>query len=250
MHMRRAAKWVVVTLFSLAGFLAVAGRVGADVVIYSQPSDFPVTGRPGVYASQNDTAGGGFGNFATAYDNFSLAATSIVNAVSWQGGYFLPPVQGPISAFTLTFYADASGQPGAALLSETIPGTANETSVGTETATGNGGNLVFNYSDPLPVPFSAQAGTTYWLSIVPDLPFDQSDNPAFGQWGWHSGVGPDGTSVQDFFGDRLTRQDDLAFTLTGLTGAAVPEPASFLVWGLLGLVAVGWCKFGRRKIAA
>jgi hypothetical protein len=208
----------------------------ADVVLYTQPSDFPVTRSPGVYASQNDTAVGGIGNFATASDSFRLTSTSLVNSVQWQGGYFLPPNQGPITAFTLTFSADAGGQPGAALLSETIPGNANETFVGSEAGIGRGGNLVFNYSDALPIPFLAQANTTYWLSIVPNLDF--SDDPNIGQWGWHTGTGGDGTSFQRFLGGPFVNPDDLAFTLVGI--ANVPEPAGLALWSVAALAGLAY----------
>ena len=43
------------------------------------------------WASQNDTNPGGFGNFATAYDNFtiySLKKPYRIDDVEWFGGYF------------------------------------------------------------------------------------------------------------------------------------------------------------------
>jgi MYXO-CTERM domain-containing protein len=253
--MRNLLKRHIATALGLLTALACAAGPARADIIYTQPSDFPVSGRVGVYASQNDTAVGGFGNFATAYDNFRLSSAASITGVNWQGGYFGPPIQGPITAFTLTFWSDNSGQPGTPLLSEKIPSNANETFVGTEPSTGAGGqDLVFNYSTNLPTAFDALANTNYWLSIVPDLVFDQNPNPAFGQWGWHTGIGGDGTSMQDFFNfgtggfDRFTNPNDLAFTLTGtVTPAAVPEPASLAVWGLLGLGALGYYRLRRRQ---
>src|SRR5262249_28059889 len=149
-----------------AGALLLCGAAPARAdVLYSQPSDFPVSGRVALWASQNDTTPGGYGQFATAYDNFRLSAPAAVNFVTWQGGYFGPDVKGPISAFTLTFYADNGGTPGASLLIETIPGNANETFVGTEPASNDlGPNAVYDYSTELPVAFPTLANTTYWLS--------------------------------------------------------------------------------------
>jgi hypothetical protein len=228
----------------LAGALLLCGTAArADVVLFSQPSDFQVSGRIGFYASQNDTAVGGIGNFATAFDNFTLPSSSQINGVQWQGGYFLPPNQGPITAFTLTFYADNGGQPGAALLSETIPGNANETFVGTEPGTGNGGDLVFNYSTVLPTAFQAQANTPYWLSIVPNLNF--SDDPNIGQWAWHTGTGGDGVSFQDFLGQRFNDPSDLAFSLSGIVNT--PEPASLLLWGAVALGGLACCRRRRTE---
>src|SRR6516225_5030705 len=56
-------------------------------LIYSQIPDLQ-----NVYASQNDT--NGFGNFATAYDNFTLGTSSNIDQFAWVGGYFNPSSQG------------------------------------------------------------------------------------------------------------------------------------------------------------
>jgi hypothetical protein len=228
--------------------LGAATAARADVIVYQQPSDFPVTNAAGTWASQNDTAVGGIGNFATAYDNFTLTKTLPVTGVTWQGGYFAPPNPGPITAFTLTFWSNNAGQPGVALLSEKIPGNANETFVGSEPGTGvGGGNKIFNYSTKLPVAFNAQANTTYWLSIVPDLDF--SDDPNIGQWGWHTGTGGDGSARQDFLGERFTVPNDFAFSLSS-PQVAVPEPASLAAWGLVGLGGFALRWYRRRRAAA
>ncbi len=235
-----------VRAFLIVPMLLIAATAARAGIVYNQPSDFPVSGAPGVYASQNDNGPTGAGNFATAYDNFTLSQTTVIKGVTWQGAYFLPPNAGTgadaITAFTLTFWSDNAGTPGVALLSQTIPGNANESFVGMETATTNGGNEVFNYFDNLPIPFTAVGGTQYWLSIVPNLFYE--DAPLTdGQWGWHTGTGGDGESMQDFetvTGDpttlmRFTNPHDLAFSLSDTTVSTVPEPASLAVWGLIGI---------------
>ena len=196
----------------------------ASPIIYTQPSD-GATGT--LYASQNDTNGGGFGNFATLYDDFTLGP-AIVDDVHWTGGYFggQPTT---ITAFTITFWSDNAGQPGVQLLSETIPGNANETFVGNEPS-----GPIYTYSVDLSIPFLATGGTQYWLSIVPDVGFPP-------QWGWHTGTGGDGIAYQDFFGSRFQVPVDFAFDLTG---AAVPEPASLALVGL-GILAL--TAFRRRS---
>jgi hypothetical protein len=237
-------------LAASALLLGLAAPAPADVVLFTQPSDFPVSGRVGAWASQFDTGTPSLGNFATAYDNFSVMGTGSfqVNSLTWQGGYFAPPTQGPITQFTLQFWSDAGGKPGSVLATETIPGNANETFVGTEPASGAlGPDLVFNYSTNLPTPFVGTAGTQYWLSIVPDLDFSSSN---FGQWGWHTATGGDGTSLQDFFGTRFTNPNDLAFTLIGLSPAQIPEPTSMLVWGALGVAGLVGYRARKRKLAA
>jgi hypothetical protein len=226
-----------------AGALLLGGVLPARAdILYNQPSTFPQSSGIRVVASQNDTSPGGFGNFATAYDSFSLSATSAITGVGWQGGYFAPAQQGPISAFTLTFYQNSNGQPGTALFSERVPiGNANETRVGLESGV-SGDNLIFDYTANLNGTFTAQANTTYWLSIVPDLPFPPS-------FGLHAGTGPTGSSFQRFFGASFTDTPNVAFSLLGPgPGPGIPEPTSLALWGVLGLAGLG-SRWRRRKPA-
>lgn len=185
-----------------AGIAAVPAS--ATSIIYFQNPDFN-----GAYSSQNDT--NGFGNFATAYDNFTLGATYNISTVEWIGSYFNPSIQAPITGFTVNFYADSGGAPGA-LLGTTgdVPGNANEFSLGLD----NAGNPTYLYG--LSTNFTATGGTTYWLSIVPDLGFPP-------QWGWETGTGGDGASYQCFFGSCGAQPNDLSFAL------ATPEPSSMLL---------------------
>jgi hypothetical protein len=105
--------------------LATLSNAGA-VLLYNQP--YP--GNTGfAMASQNDT-GGGMGNFATTYDNFALGGNSNVNSVMFTGRYFNPNVQGPITAGTVSFYANNLGQPGGLLQSFNIGGNGNEVFLG------------------------------------------------------------------------------------------------------------------------
>ena len=63
--------------------------------VYVQSPDFMA-----VITSQNDPIT--FGNYATAYDNFTLGASYNLNGFAWFGGYFNPQQQGVITGFTLT----------------------------------------------------------------------------------------------------------------------------------------------------
>ncbi|MBA2919554.1 PEPxxWA-CTERM sorting domain-containing protein [Sphingomonas sp. MAH-20] len=187
--------------------------------LYDQPYD----GSGALIASQNDT-GGGNGNFATVYDNFTLGGASTVTGVSFTGGYFNPPTVGNITSFTLNFYADNAGQPGSSLATASIPGNGGESCVST----------ICTYS--VAVNFAAAAGTQYWLSIVPDVAFPP-------QWGWATGSNGDGVAYQDFFGSRSRLTADLAFTLTG--NAAVPEPATWAL--MLGGFGLAGAALRRRR---
>ena len=171
----------------------------ASDLVYVQPTD-----DAGSYASQNDTST--FGNFATAYDNFTLASNTDITHVEWDGSYF--GGTGTITGFTVDFYADNGGTPGALIASSgDVAGNADQSYLGTDAS----GDPTYSYV--LLTGFNATAGTQYWLSITPDLSFPP-------QWGWETGTGGDGSSYQCFFGSCGSTPNDLAFAL------GVPEPGS------------------------
>lgn len=202
-----------IVLIALA-FSVMAGSGAVADVLYTQ-----ATNSLGGFSSQNDTTGGN-GNFATAYDNFTLAGNGSITNVMFTGSYFNPPAQGTITAFTIAFYSDAGGIPGGLLQSFNMAGNANETSIGNDIP----GDPLFTYSFDLSSAFNALGGTQYWISIVPDLGFPP-------QWGWETGTGGDGMAYQDFLGTPAALPSDLAFTLNG----SVPETGTttLLIGGAL-----------------
>ena len=62
-----------------------------------------------------------------AYDNFTLASANTITEVQWIGSYFNPPQLAPITAWTVTFYSNNGGQPGAAIQSFNVAGNDTET---------------------------------------------------------------------------------------------------------------------------
>ena len=166
-----------------------------------------------LFTSQNDTII--FGNYATVFDNFTVSRTFSIESLHWIGGYFNPPNQGPITAWTATFYLDNAGQPGNAFAGVSQAGTGGETFVGNVN-----GFPIFVYG----LSFSDIVVTpgTYWVSVVPDLGFPP-------QWGWASGTGSDGIAFQDFFGVRSQLSVDMAFALDG---RVVPEPGTLIMLGI------------------
>ncbi len=222
------------TLTAVAFLASGSIPLAADTLLYNQATD-----NNGAESSQNDTNAGGFGNFATTYDNFTLSSTDNIDAVTWIGSFFNPPSVGTIANFVVNFYADAAGTPGALLNSTTINGNANQTALGND----NVGDPEFSYSASLSSAFTADSGTQYWLSIVPSMGFPP-------QWGWEnsSGAGDpgDNAAYQVFFGTGGALPTDLAFSLSGNPAAATPEPFSILLLGtVMSLIGIGQLR--RRK---
>jgi hypothetical protein len=235
--------------------LCLANSAVADVVLYSQP---PLVYPPGqfppgaelVWSSMPFPASPGFaGGTSLAYDNFRVSTPSQINSVTWEGGYFGPPTQVPITNFALTFYTDAGGKPGTALATASIPfASANQTNLHNETGVNGANILVADYSANLPNSFLANSNTPYWLSIQANIPGYGANQAT--QWGWHIGQGGDGVSIQDFLGAPpnaagIVRPTDQAFSLVGIANV-IPEPTSLAVWGVMGLAGLGYCRHRRK----
>lgn len=194
-------------------------------VIYSQPSDFPDGGFANSQLSPGDPSPN-----AQVYDDFSLSSSFkivFVTQIEWSGGAGEEAPDEDPAGFTIKFYADKGGVPGALLHSESIAGDANATLVGVDSSS----RATYDYSATLATPFALTPGTTYWLSIVATLALPD-------QWGWHTGTGGDGMAY-----DTAPLRNDLAFTLIG-----VPEPGSLALVALGGLASVGYAF--RRRLAA
>lgn len=219
-----------IALTVLAG-LACLSSAQAQAVI-----DQPYTDQ-GSITSQNDTTPGGFGNYDTAYDDFTLGAGANIDKVTWVGTFFSGN-PAAISRFTLNFYADDGGKPGTVLQTNSIVGDANGTAIGLDVH----GNSMFGYSTTLPAAFGASGGTPYWMSVVPDLPMDDLFNP---QWGWSYGTGGNGASYQTFGGpDGESIRGDLAFSLTP---ADTPEPGSLALMTGAGLTGAACLRRRRAR---
>ncbi len=195
---------------ALISTMCLALAVAAHAQVVNQPWD----GTGNLVASQNDT--GGWGNFATTYDDFTFTQSTDTNGISWVGGYFNPPTQGAIAGFTVTYYNSVAGAPGNAIAAGFFPGTCNETLVA---------DSIYSYSVAYNT-FTFGPGT-YFLSLVPDLAFPP-------QWGWATSAVGDNGGYQTFFGNTAPTGVNNAFSIEGTT---TPEPASMAALGL-GVVAM------------
>jgi PEP-CTERM motif-containing protein len=223
-NFRRPLAFVAVVVLLV---VVAAPSWAAQVQVYSQAANYL-----GLYASQNDTSSGGFGPFATAYDDFSLASSATLTQVTWTGGYFNPQSAGSITGWTVTFWSDSGGAPGSALAVFGIAGNAGETFLQNDAI----GDPVYGYSAA--VNWAATGGTPYWLSVVPDVGFPP-------QWGWTTSSQGNGISYQVFFGSGSTNPSDLAFSLYATQNTGVPEPGSLM---LLGTGVIGLAGMLRRKL--
>ncbi len=227
MNFRAGRILLLAALFALASSIAGWAQLPCGVAnqIYCQSWD----GTGNLYSSQNDT--NGFGNFATVYDNFTLTKTWDVESFHWVGGYFNPPVQGQITAWTLTFYNDNAGSPGNPIASGTFAGNGGETFI--TDATGFPTYVYWLYFNS----FDMGPGT-YWASVVPDLGFPP-------QWGWGTSAQGDGLGYQCFFGTCGAVTTDFAFAIDGHMVGTTPEPGTLI---MLGSGILGLAGTMRRKL--
>ena len=196
----------------------------ADPVVYSQPAT--PSNYYTIWASQVSPSG----TVATGYDDFTLGSATSISGVQWNGDYVNTntPSANPIApnstSFTIAFFADNGGLPGAQLATATIAqADCTPTLLGTDEFSTS--DSIPDYPIPfysfraaLPTPFVAAAGQKYWVSIVANTADENL-------WGWYSGSGGDNASIQNYQGTQ-NRSMDRAFALEGAAPASTTPTVS------------------------
>ncbi len=183
-----------------------AGGLAPTAVIYSQPPS-PSGGL--LPSSLRDPNGSPTDQWV--WDGFTFGWTQDITEVQWRGGY--DPAWlgsgGPVFNFTVAIYASipSGAQPDLAqppLVRYEVGGNANETP-----AAVLGGVQTYDYHYVLPIPFTAAAGTKYWVQIEAY----QSGAP---DWGLAKATGGDGQYFRRIAGPTYQIiAGDAAFALLG-----------------------------------
>jgi len=214
-------------ILALAAAAVVTSAVSADVLW-----DQWTTQYGNLLAAQDDPVSGLDPQEA---DDFYFDVASTILDIHWVGGYW-NGYAGATFDWRVEIWPDAGGMPGAfangPLWSESYSAAeVNETYV-----YDNGSSYFFEYSVDVHDPFLANAGETYWLSVIGVGAFPP-------QSGWSTSENGNGQQVyfkSTYFGypDWVAGnvvfgvEYETAFRLTG-----VPTPGALALLGLAGLVS-------------
>ncbi len=159
--------------------------------------------------------------YFTAYDTFTLNATYQLTNLQWVGEDG-DDGQAAMKSFSVNFYSDDNGEPGAVIASDAI--TQYKTYDSGHRGDDDGDNYLPGYSAQLVTPLTLAAHKKYWISIQAN-PVDPRTN-----WYWDQADGPGDAYFANL--DGLYPLDiSLAFTLYGVYGGPANTLARFTIYG-------------------
>ena len=189
---RVAIRWqLIIFLASL-----IAASPARSAIVYSQASDPPDNAK---IINSSATNPDGSDQDVTTFDNFKLAKPARITGVTWRGS----STDSSTVGFNITIFGTQANTASQTDLTNAVA-VINETGKANEKPVGK--NLS-DYSAEFSQPVELSAGTPYWISIVSVRNFPSP-------WGWSSGTGGDGGSIQSYTELRnLRAPNDRAFSL-------------------------------------
>lgn len=179
----------------------------ATIIIVGGLMSFTITAAAAGTVAYEQSPGhfGGFlsdGQVITVADEFQLNQSTLINNITWWGGYASTNLPTPLADnFTIRLFTDNGGQPGALVQTFAVGNNASRTTTGDfvnppDPNSGFEGRPEFKYSFNLPTAFPADANTRYWLSII--------NVPSSDSWVWEvSTLCPNPDCVQRSFADPV-----------------------------------------------
>lgn len=169
------------------------------------------------------------------YDDFAIESGGLVTGMTWRGYYrnfdFTEVVALPTDSFRIEIYADSGRAAPFTPLAERVFATTIGVYESTLVSHTEENRYYYDFAVDFKTAFRAEAGVTYWLSVV------SLQVVAEPLWSWSAGYGDDGASRQYVDGEYLQRGLDRAFTL-------IPAPSGVLVLAGAGL------SLRRRRVRA
>ena len=217
---------------SLPGFTLDDGVLERFVAV-EQDSFISASGDLGVFASVEATAGSATTASsndpfeAKAWDNFTLSTETVLDGVDFSGVYAeaFPAGSTAQTSFSIEFFSDSAGLPGALAASVVVDGGVAGVNDGNVTSTLVGtspsGGSIFDYEAM--IPFTLLAAGDYWVSITAIQTFPSASPIVDPTWTWQLGTNSGGADGFYFFDDTF---DDAGDNGVG-DNDQVPTPVNF-----------------------